>query len=328
MNNIELQCKKYKDKYGITLDKNIGIRSLSIIEWYEYFIKGTPNGNKLYQIPQCFINKEELPKLFKYVIEEKIGFKTREEMLNLTQPIIEEYKISFSKTPFIKNSPYNIIKLTYPELNIQGWEMVHAPTSYWDDYNNVLSLFKFYVNKINEEFGNNVNYNTYINDRAIQSLCYKLFRAKKYKWNNKTWQDIINDCGLDIQLSNINISCDGTILNSKEEVVLYDYIKTNLNIDIKSIGLKRKKGYYFYNEEHDENYIPDFYIKNEKPIIIEYFGMYNENNKNKMFVDYNEKTKRKIEFFNSLEGYNFIAIFPQDLKNNFEGLKNKLKLIL
>ena len=77
MNNIELQCKKYKDKYGIILDKNIGIRSLSIIEWYEYFVNGTPNGSKLYQIPQCFINKEELPKLFKYVIEEKIRKKKK-----------------------------------------------------------------------------------------------------------------------------------------------------------------------------------------------------------------------------------------------------------
>lgn len=47
-----------------------------------------------------------------------------------------------------------------------------------------------------------------------------------------------------------------------------------------------------------------------------------------MFVDYNKKTERKIDFFNSLKDYIFIAIFPQDLKNNFEGLKNKLKLIL
>lgn len=328
MNNIELQCKKYKDKYGIILDKNIGIRSLSIIEWYEYFVNGTPNGSKLYQIPQCFINKEELPKLFKYVIEEKIRFKTREEMLNLTQPIIEEYKISFSKTPFIKNSPYNILTLTYPELNIKGWEMVHAPTNYWNNYSNILDLFKAYVENITNEFGENINYNNYINDRAISLLCYKLYRAKKYKWNDKTWQDIINDCGLNIQLSNINIGHDGEILNSKEEVLLYDYIKVNLKINIKSIGLKRKKGYYFYNEKYDENYIPDFYIKNEKPIIIEYFGMYNETNRNKMFVDYNKKTERKIDFFNSLKDYIFIAIFPQDLKNNFEGLKNKLKLIL
>ena len=82
------------------------------------------------------------------------------------------------------------------------------------------------------------------------------------------------------------------------------------------------------NEKYDENYIPDFYIKNKKPIIIEYFGMYNETNRNKIFIDYNKKTERKIEFFNSLKDYVFIAIFPQDLKNNFEGLKNKLRLIL
>ena len=70
MNNIKSQCKKYKNKYGIILDENIGLRSLSIIEWYEYFVNETPNGSKLYQIPQCFINEEELPKLFKYVIFE------------------------------------------------------------------------------------------------------------------------------------------------------------------------------------------------------------------------------------------------------------------
>ena len=43
-----------------------------------------------------------------------------------------------------------------------------------------------------------------------------------------------------------------------------------------------------------------------------------------MIIKYIEKTKRKNEFYKSQEDIYFIDIYPDDLKNNFRGVKNKL----
>ena len=70
---------------------------------------------------------------------------------------------------------------------------------------------------------------------------------------------------------------------------------------------------------------PDFIIHNNKNIIVEYFGLYVEDFKNsKILKSYHDKTKRKINFFNNLQVYNFIDLYPEDLKNDFEGVRNKL----
>ena len=78
----------------------------------------------------------------------------------------------------------------------------------------------------------------------------------------------------------------------------------------------------FYNKEFNESYIPDFIIK-DKNIIIEYFGLYVD--KNHEFIEnYKRKTHRKIKYFINIEGYEFIDLYPDDLKNDFEGVRKKL----
>ena len=130
--------------------------------------------------------------------------------------------------------------------------------------------------------------------------------------------------------TNIHIGCDNkTKLDSYQEKILFDYIYTNFKkINIKAIGLNRNNK--FYNEKYNENYIPDFliskYNKNKliKPIIIEYYGMYSENPSNQLFKDYKEKTQRKNEYYKSNPDIYFIDLYPTDIKNNFEGVREKL----
>ena len=325
-NNLnENTIKRYSDRYGIILDINKMYLTYDVIQWYEWTIGKTPNGNKLVQLPQFFINKKYIKVLIRYVLEEKLNYKTREDCLNLTQRIIQKYKISFSKTEWIKNSPYNLLKIAYPEYDIKPYELVHATCNYWKNYDNFLSAFNDFICNLKNNYDSNSIINM-INDKFVYENFCKLHSAKKLYFNDKTWHDISIDskCGIVINEDG-RISIDGTMLNSIEEKNVYDYIKFTLKINIKPISIKRDKKYKFTNKEYNENYIPDFIIKNKnKPTIIEYFGFYNENNKNKIFIEYANKTKRKIEYFNNLEGYNFIGLFPEDLKNNFKGVKEKL----
>ena len=83
---------------------------------------------------------------------------------------------------------------------------------------------------------------------------------------------------------------------------------------------------FFNNIKYNENYRPDFVINNtKKDIIIEYFGLYYPNSSSNIVKQYVLKTNRKIEYFNSLDNIYFISIFPNDLKDNFKGLNEKVQ---
>ena len=112
---------------------------------------------------------------------------------------------------------------------------------------------------------------------------------------------------------------DGIKFSSIEERNVYIFIKNfNINID----KCFRKNGYYFYNNKYDEHYIPDYVVN--KNIIIEYYGWFLPSFKNKRILQYIEKTHRKNEYYKSNSDIYFIDLYPADIKNNFEGVRNKL----
>jgi hypothetical protein len=55
--------------------------------------------------------------------------------------------------------------------------------------------------------------------------------------------------------------------------------------------------------------------------------MYNLNHNNHIYIDYCNKTNRKIEYFSELNDYKFIAIFPSEIRSKNK-LYNKLKILL
>jgi len=71
---------------------------------------------------------------------------------------------------------------------------------------------------------------------------------------------------------------------------------------------------------------PDWLVLCEKPIIIEYFGMYSDRTDNTMLVEYTNRTNKKISYYDSLSNYDKIYIYPSDLKNGNLGLINKLEM--
>lgn len=139
---------------------------------------------------------------------------------------------------------------------------------------------------------------------------------------------------------NIIISSDGKIFDSYEERDVYEFIKSQPIFKyIKSIG-KNRSGKYVFKPNNDKygSFCPDFVIeyieidskkfKLKKPIILEYYGMYEENHKNIVFKKYKEKTLEKEEFYKNNKDIYYIPIYRSDIKNGYEGLAEKLDLFI
>jgi len=135
----------------------------------------------------------------------------------------------------------------------------------------------------------------------------------------------------------IIVAKDGNELDSFEERDVYEYIQSEYIFKfVKPIGKTRSGKYTFKLDEtyEYEKFCPDFVIeyiykdnkkiKLSKPIIIEYYGMYEELNKNKIFTKYREKTLVKEKYYKSNKDIYYIGIYPKDIKNNYEGLAKKL----
>jgi hypothetical protein len=66
----------------------------------------------------------------------------------------------------------------------------------------------------------------------------------------------------------------------------------------------------------DQFYVPDWILYINKITIVEYFGFYTD--------EYKERKKRKIEYYSKLPDYEFLALEKEDLLHDFHGLKEKL----
>ena len=132
------------------------------------------------------------------------------------------------------------------------------------------------------------------------------------------------------------LAYDGVKCDSKQEIMVYESIKRDLNVEgICAIG-STHSGKYTYKYNGINKMCPDFVIDNYKdielvkPIIIEYYGLYLKNYQGElsMFKNYQDKIILKNNYYQSRVDIIFIDLYPYDLKNNCEGVKNKLTEVL
>jgi len=235
----------------------IHLKEINPVQWYKYLFN-TPNNKQLTKLPQyIYENENLLIDIWKYALKNKLGIKTRNDVINVTQESLLELKIMFRKERCgDKYMLYEIISKSYPEYDIKECEM--------SDF----------------------------------------------------------------------IGCDNlTALNSNEEKTVFDFIYEVLKIkSIKGIGLNRKQKYRYVlpKDSIDFAYIPDFVIETvngvvlDKPVIIEYYGMYNTENKHPIYTKYVAKTHRKNKFYKSKQDIYFIELYPEDLLNSCSGVRKKL----
>jgi hypothetical protein len=323
---------RYDKNYGIKLNEILVVNTFSPVQWWKWTFYTTPNGNRLPKLPVEMYEKDNLKKTFKYVIENEIGYKTREDLLQLDTKKLREFKIYFN-TDY--ESLQDILNLVYDSYNIKEYELANVPLNYWKSKENCDKYMRHFIENIIglENVQNTASHIfTFANIRSLgySNLAWCLTNYRYYdnfyQWVKFLYPDL-NISEDDFYLKR---AYDGTQLNSKEEVKLYEFIKREMNINVQSIGLT-KKDYKIYNSEFNENYIPDFIIKTKdnKNIIIEYFGLYRENYGNsKILKMYFDKTKRKIEFYTRQENIKFIDLYPEDLMDNCKGVKEKLTSFL
>ena len=127
----------------------------------------------------------------------------------------------------------------------------------------------------------------------------------------------------------IKCSNNEYLFNSYEERDVFEFIYNDLDISsIESIGLNKINK--FYNKKYNESYFPDFKVKTvgdnmlPKIVYIEYYGLYDLKNNSKRVRTYIDKTHRKNEYYKSNNNICFIDLYPDDLKNNFAGVRKKL----
>lgn len=272
------------------------------------------------------LSKHQLILMFKYYLKSKNIKITREQWINdiALGKIIKSAKIA-NQVKVIYHSYYDFICECFPSYGFKEWEFKHSGVTngFWDNKFNRYDCIRCGI--INMLSDNVIN-------APVQILGLEHSQLRKYI--NKTLISVYGKNTIIDYLKFIGVAIDEYVVkmyddilfDSIEEKEVYKYI-LNYNVVIN----KNKKK--FYNKKYDENYIPDFIINKinnitlKKPIIIEYFGLYRKNN-SYLFTDYNNKTIRKIEYYKSLDNICFIDLYPEDLKDNFKGVSEKLTSFL
>ena len=257
---------------------------------------------------------------------------------------LKKNKLNNSKI-YSKNN-YRLLTLAYPEILdkklLFAWEGESTQVNNWSrlDFRNesLQELIKYRLcpnsnnlvsdipRCLNECFLKGTIFYKFV---QVSKKCYKtqIF----YKWACDAFPEYYKLWN-ESDFSSAVVADDGSKMDSNEEVKCYEFMKNNYLLIIKSTGQRRSMEYAFkFNDTH---YIPDFIITHfnnlilRKPIIVEYFGLFTNKPSNKWISDYQDKIVSKNTFYNSLVDYLYLDIYPFDLKNNCDGIKNKLNNLL
>ncbi|WEG18491.1 hypothetical protein PQ478_08415 [Alkalihalophilus pseudofirmus] len=234
----------------------------------------------------------------------------------ISRELFERYGLLSFLTHCFNLSIYSAVNYKFPN-KWKHWEITRVPQKYWSDPKNVREAYEWLVNKIIESGEvnsvselHNIRLKDFFEAYSLTTL-YSMYDSEfilgliypQYKFNKQ------------------NISIDGTKLLSKPEKLIHDYLITKYN-KVKRPTYKSRN--LFHNVKHNESYIPDWIINDN--IIVEYFGLMGD--RGDIWQEYQHKTKRKVEFYESLDKYHFIALYPEDINNLKIKLSSKIDKIV
>lgn len=260
-----------------------------------------------------------------------------------TQQVISKI---FSYTKYYC-SLYDMLTDVYPFIKNNNilfkWEWTQCNNS---DVNFLVNMLREYVLfRMNDVIDSPKDAPNYLNPSYFEIAFSKMNKhidKKRFK-NYYEWACLAFPEYKDIWTKedfNMIVSKDGTVFDSYQERDVYELIKSQSAFKyIKSIG-KNRSGKYIFKPDNSKysSFCPDFVIeyiqigckkiKLQKPIIIEYYGMYEDNPKHAIFKKYKEKTIEKEKFYKNNKDIYYIPIYMVDIKNNYEGLAKKLDLFI
>lgn len=213
-------------------------------------------------------------------------------------------------------SPIEIVQALYPgRFSVTDFQRV--PNKYWYNQNHRIQTMRDYCHKHNiSRKGLPLLNRAYFRKHFPRfiSIADRHYESKFYHWIIESFPEY----QFTPEEFDLLAGKDGQICDSKEELVLHNFFLQTL-IDAE---VKREK-VHFHNEAENETYFPDWIIEqNGSQYIVEYFGLYGSD----LYPGYTEKTKRKMEFYPLVKEYQFIAIFPEDFKE--EGFDRLVKVLI
>jgi hypothetical protein len=151
---------------------------------------------------------------------------------------------------------------------------------------------------------------------TMRNILKKYYNNNIWLWINEIYPNYFNE-------EDFNVTVIRHVFDSAEESLIHDILISKF----KNV---------LYNQRNIKNTIsilgmqPDWFIFTNNGVwIIEYFGISVEHNTyNKRTEDYKKKTISKIDKYKTLNWLRTVYIYPEDLKNNFKGLEDKLNVIV
>ena len=235
--------------------------------------------------------------------------------------MIKKYGLSgmlSSLHTFNTSVPLNdLLIIVYPDLDIFPWEFNMVSKDYWASRENSdIALKQLIEKRLHLSILDIPKYisRTYFqfNYQKFMLPLLRFYEGNIFKWIDSIYpnQFTCRDFGY--------IEClDGTIVKSLAEQIIHNHLTTKYNNVNYLNNQKENEGIY-----GDTKYIPDWIIENN--IVIEYLGLYKENKTDiDKYDKYNLKTKEKLQMGEDSELI-FVFLYEQDLKNNLQGLKEKI----
>jgi hypothetical protein len=201
-------------------------------------------------------------------------------------------------------SPIEIVNAVFPgKYDITEFQRV--PNQYWLSQKNRVQALRSFCEK--RKIGRDLL--PLLNRAYFQkhfprfvSMVDRHYDSKFYRWIMESFPEYT----FQPEEYNLLVGIDGQLCDSKEELAIHNFLVQT----IVSAKVERESQ-RFINNLYEEVYIPDWVIyQNHRKFIIEYFGLYDSNR----YKSYKEKADRKIEYFQSLKDYEFIAIMPDDFR--------------
>lgn len=294
--------------------ENITLQEILIL--YRKILNGEISGFKI-----CKPTKSQLIICFKYYLHKNNIKYNRDFWLNSNlHNLLDDTKLLFYVYDHYE-SGLDFICHCFPMYNFKYWEFTisRVPDDFWLNKYNRIHCIRDGVNNLIRD--NLIKKPIEILNVGINLLAeYTHSSLKISKYGVMCILEYLDFYKIDYSKYRSKIY-DGILFDSKEERDVYA-ILLSLHYFIEKCSKKIK----FYNAKYNENYIPDFILtyKNYN-IIIEYFGLYNEKALDGLSIDYVSKTKRKNEFYETLDNFLFIAIYPDDLKRNYNNVIDKVE---
>ena len=151
---------------------------------------------------------------------------------------------------------------------------------------------------------------------TMRNLLKTYYGSNLWLWVNELYVDRFDEM-------DFNITVIRNVFDSAEENIVNDVL----------VGKFKN---VLYNQRNTKNSIailgmqPDWFIFTDNGVwVVEYFGIaVDQREYNQRVTDYKKKALSKIEKYKTLDWLRTVYVYPDDLKDNFKGLEEKLSVVV